>query len=328
MRQFVMLALGCFLMSAVALSCGENTSEDENSGQPKVDIPLFNSDSAYAYVARQCSFGPRVPGTAAHQACLDWMVSFFKHTGADTVIVQNGEKTLYDGTKKPVRNVIAVYGQSNENRIMLCSHWDSRPFADQESDSSLHHEAIDGADDGASGVGVLMEIARIVSANQPSSGVDIVLFDLEDWGAPEWESQGSDNGWCLGSEYWAKHTHFPGYKAQYGILLDMVGGAETRFYREYYSETNVKWLNDKVWSAANSAGLSNRFIDKTGGAITDDHIPVMRYAGIPCIDIVAYNPEGDAGFPEYWHTHRDNMDNISKATLADVGKLILTLLYQ
>lgn len=329
MRQLFVLALGAFLMSVVVLSCGgaeETDQTDEYSSD--MNLPSFNHDSAYKYVERQCSFGPRVPGTYAHQACMEWMVAFFEANGADTVIVQNGEKTIYDGTKKPVRNVVAVYERSNENRVMLCAHWDSRPFSDQEETDDLRKRAIDGADDGASGVGVLMEIARIMSDKRPPVGVDIILFDLEDWGAPEWDSRSDgDNGWCLGSEYWAEHTHFFGYKAQYGILLDMVGGAESRFYREYFSETNAKWLNDKVWSTAKNLGLGNRFIDINGGAITDDHIPVMRYAGIPCIDIVAFNPEGDQGFPKYWHTQGDNMKIISKSTLADVGKLLVAILY-
>lgn len=329
MKYFRMLALGSLLMSAVALSCGEGNSSEQGEISSDMNLPSFNHDSAYSYVARQCSFGPRVPGSDAHQACLDWMVAFFKANGADTVIVQKGEKTLYDGSVKPLRNLVAVYGQAKEARVMLCSHWDSRPFADQEDSESLRHSAIDGADDGASGVGVLMEIARIINVNEPASGVDIILFDLEDWGAPEWDSRADgNNGWCLGSQYWAEHTHFPSYKAQYGILLDMVGGSESRFFREYYSETNAKWLNDKVWETARNAGLDNRFVDQMGGAITDDHIPVMRHAGIPCIDIVAFSPDGDAGFPVYWHTHNDNMENISKATLSDVGNLLLALLFQ
>ncbi|MCQ2344509.1 MAG: M28 family peptidase [Paludibacteraceae bacterium] len=329
MRNFIILALASFLMSVVALSCSEGQATEERTEKATMDIPQFNYDSAYSYIERQCSFGPRVPGTEAHQSCLDWIVSFFKENGADTVIVQKGETTLYDSTKKTVLNVIAVYGQEKENRVMLSSHWDSRPFADMEILKENRQKPIPGADDGASGVGVLMEVARIMNNNRPKMGVDIILFDLEDWGAPEWLANASgDNGWCLGSQYWALHTHIPGYKAQFGILLDMVGGSESRFFREYFSETSAKWLNDKIWNTAKEIGLSNRFIDQTGGAITDDHIPVMQHTGIPCIDIVSFNPEGDAGFPDYWHTLHDNMDNISKATLADVGKLLLTLLYQ
>ena len=328
MRKVCWLALAVALVSFLSVSCADEAQEDGQSQEAEKVLPDFSADSAYSYVEKQCSFGPRVPGTEAHEACLEWFVEFFKANGADSVIVQNGEMKLYNGSIKPVRNVVAVYDIENENRVMLCSHWDSRPFADNEANPDERRKAIQGADDGASGVGVLMEIARIINNVKPSEGVDIVLFDLEDWGAPDWEAKANgDNGWCLGSMYWAQHTHFPGYRAQYGVLLDMVGGSDDVFYREYFSETNVKWLNDKVWSTAKSAGLESRFVDKNGGAITDDHISVLRYAGIPCIDIVAYNPETETGFPEYWHTQKDDMRNISQSTLADVGKLLLMLLY-
>lgn len=313
------------------MGCGNTSSSD--SYDSDVDsipaMPGFNADSAYSFVERQCAFGPRVPGTDAHAACLKWLVSEFSRLGADTVIVQEGFARIYSGDMKPLRNVIVSFNASSDRRLLFCAHWDSRPFADNEFLVENRRRAILGADDGASGVGVLLELARILGLNPPSVGVDIILFDLEDWGAPEWEHSVLADGedWCLGSRYWALHRHIPGYRPEYAVLLDMVGGNDERFYREYFSERNAKWLNDKVWGQASAIGLSSRFVDEIGGAITDDHLPLYDIASIPSIDIVAFNQNRDNGFPEYWHTLNDDMSNISKTTLSDVGNLVVSLIY-
>lgn len=310
------------------LSCAEDNKTDDDSVATQVILPDFDADSAYAFVAEQCAFGPRVPGTEPHRACGDMLVERLRASGADTVYEQCGQTTLYNGRPIALRNIIASFNAKADNRIMLCSHWDSRPYADEEASEAARLKPILGADDGASGVGVLLEMARIMGRQKPEMGVDIMLFDLEDWGAPEWEkSRRDDHGWCLGSQYWAEHTHIPGYRAQYGVLLDMVGGRDSRFCREYFSESNARWVNDKVWAAAAKLQLSERFPDRQGGAITDDHLPVMQSARIPCIDIVAFNSDNDSGFPPYWHTSADNMDNISRATLSDVGRVLVSLVY-
>lgn len=328
MKKILPLLLLVFLFSFTTMSCGEEAAGQSETETEKSVKPAFNADSAYAYVARQCSFGPRVPGSEAHRACGDWLVAQLKAFGADTVYRQTGETTLYDGRKMQLLNIIASFNSEASNRVMLCAHWDSRPFADEEAQQSARQQAIMGADDGASGVGVLLEAARILGQQKPNIGVDIMLFDLEDWGAPEWEtSRRDDHGWCLGSQYWAARAHQPGYRAQYGILLDMVGGNGSRFYREYFSEGQAKWLNDKVWDAAHRLSLDNRFVNAQGGAITDDHLPIMQIAKIPCIDIIAYNANAESGFPDYWHTTRDDMSNISRAALNDVGRVLIELIY-
>ena len=288
----------------------------------------FDADSAYRYVAEQCAFGPRVPGTDAHRLCASYLTAHFTRLGADTVICQRGSTTLYNGTKMPVVNIIAQYGLKHSNRVLLCAHWDSRPFADEEAHPSDRRQPIIGANDGASGVGVIMEIARQLSMTEAKVGVDLILFDLEDWGAPEWERNlaSEDGGWALGSAYWAAHPHVAGYKAQYGILLDMVGGAGAQFYREYISEANAQWVNDRVWAAAAQLGYSQQFVNRIGGGVTDDHLNVMR-AGIPCIDIIQYDPTTNSSFNPRWHTTRDNLSGIDPSTLHTVGTVVLSLLY-
>jgi len=327
--KFNLIIVAAALVAALFSSCGDAKSTDDKE-ETTVNVPVFDADSAYAYVERQYLFGPRVPASPAHDSCLQWMVECFHSFNADTVIVQRGEVKIYDGTTKPLANVIASYNVEATTRILLCSHWDSRPFADQDFDPAMRNTPIPGVDDGASGVGVLLEIARNLGIQKPNIGVDIIFFDLEDWGAPEWEnrSANADNGWCLGSQYWAKNKHELGYRAQFGILLDMVGGADTKFYREYFSDMGAKWVNDKVWGMAHDLGMDGRFVSSEGGAITDDHVAVMKFGEIPCIDLVAYNPNGKSGFPEYWHTHGDDMSNISRNTLGDVGTLLMHIIYK
>lgn len=291
------------------------------------EVPTFNADSAYQYVKAQCDFGPRVPGSEAHSVCLAYFVEQFKAFNADTVIVQEGEMTIYDGTKKPVRNVVASYGLGKSNRVMICAHWDSRPFADNDINPDNRRKPIVGANDGASGVGVILELARQLGMKDAAMGVDLILFDLEDWGAPDWEqSKLADGGWALGSKYWALHPHVPGYHAQFAILLDMVGGRGAQFYREYFSEQYAGWVVDRVWNKAADLGLGHLFVNQRGGGVTDDHINVIR-AGIPCIDIINFQADTESSFGDYWHTHNDDMRNIDPVTLDAVGRVLMEIVY-
>lgn len=319
------------LVVAIFSSCGSAKSgKSENTANDISSVPVFSADSAYSYIERQFLFGPRVPATSAHDSCLNWMVETLRGFNADSVMIQRGEVKIYDASTKPLANVIASYNLQANSRILLCAHWDSRPFADQDVNPEIRKMPIPGVDDGASGVGVLMEVARNLGMQTPNVGVDIIFFDLEDWGAPEWENRSAseENGWCLGSQYWAKNKHEMGYTAQFGILLDMVGGSDTKFYREYFSDMGARWVNDKVWNMAHDLNMDDRFVSRAGGAITDDHMAVMKFGGIPCIDIVAYNPNGNSGFPAYWHTHKDDMSNISRNTLHDIGTLLLHIIYK
>lgn len=289
-------------------------------------VPTFNADSAYAFVQAQVDFGARVPATAAHAACADYLTATLERFGAQ-VEVQQGEMPLYSGEKKPLKNIIGRFNTDAKKRILLCSHWDSRPFADQDPNPANHHTPILGANDGASGVGVLLEVARQLSTNAPAVGIDIVFFDLEDWGAPEFYTGAErSDAWCLGSQFWAKEAKNAGYKADFGILLDMVGASGAQFYREQFSSHFARAVQDEVWNTAQSLGFGNTFVDAHGGAITDDHYYVNTMAGVPCIDIIQYNPYGTTGFGDYWHTLADDMRHIDRRTLYMVGQTLLQLI--
>jgi hypothetical protein len=320
----------CVVVALMFLAACGFTSQKAESMTEKVAervVPKFNSDSAYEYVKAQCDFGPRVPGSEAHALCLAYFVEKFNGFGADTVIVQEGESVIYDGTKMPIRNVIASYGVGKSNRVMICAHWDSRPFADNDVNLANRRKPIIGANDGASGVGVIMELARQLGMKDAAMGVDLILFDLEDLGAPDWaETRLSDGGWALGSKYWASRPHVSGYQAQFGILLDMVGAQGAQFYREYFSDRYASWVLDRVWSKAAEIGLSNVFVNQQGGAVTDDHVNVLK-AGIPCIDIIQFQRDTESGFGDYWHTHNDDMRNIDRATLDAVGRVLMEIIY-
>ena len=323
-KYFLFAIVLSFLSACSFASHSEKTKQDDTIVRV---VPTFNPDSAYQYVKAQCDFGPRVPGTEAHTACLQYFVEQFSRFGADTVIVQEGESMIYDGTKMPIRNVVASYGLGKPNRVMICAHWDSRPFADNDINPDNRRKAIIGANDGASGVGVMMELARQLGQKNAAIGVDLILFDLEDWGAPDWEqSKLSDGGWALGSKYWASRPHIPGYQAQFAILLDMVGAQGAQFYREYFSGQYASWVVDRVWNKAADLGLGHVFVNQRGGGVTDDHINVNR-AGIPCIDIIQFQTDTETGFGDYWHTHNDDMRNIDPLTLDAVGRVLMEIIY-
>ena len=323
-KYFLFAIVLSFLSACSFASHSEKTKQDDTIVRV---VPTFNPDSAYQYVKAQCDFGPRVPGTEAHTACLQYFVEQFSRFGADTVIVQEGESMIYDGTKMPIRNVVASYGLGKPNRVMICAHWDSRPFADNDINPDNRRKAIIGANDGASGVGVMMELARQLGQKNAAIGVDLILFDLEDWGAPDWEqSKLSDGGWALGSKYWASRPHIPGYQAQFAILLDMVGAQGAQFYREYFSDQYASWVVDCVWNKAADLGLAHVFVNQRGGGVTDDHINVNR-AGIPCVDIIQFQTDTETGFGDYWHTHNDDMRNIDPLTLDAVGRVLMEIIY-
>ena len=323
-KYFLFAIVLSFLSACSFASHSEKTKQDDTIVRV---VPTFNPDSAYQYVKAQCDFGPRVPGTEAHTACLQYFVEQFSRFGADTVIVQEGESMIYDGTKMPIRNVVVSYGLGKPNRVMICAHWDSRPFADNDINPDNRRKAIIGANDGASGVGVMMELARQLGQKNAAIGVDLILFDLEDWGAPDWEqSKLSDGGWALGSKYWASRPHIPGYQAQFAILLDMVGAQGAQFYREYFSDQYASWVVDRVWNKAADLGLGHVFVNQRGGGVTDDHINVNR-AGVPCIDIIQFQTDTETGFGDYWHTHNDDMRNIDPLTLDAVGRVLMEIIY-
>ncbi len=326
-KAFIFIAsMGSFLL----LSCGKsnvNTNKLKTVNTQSVLVPEFNGDSAYHYIATQVAFGPRVPNTEAHQRCALYLEQTLRRFGAE-VIVQHAEVKAFDGTTLQIRNIIGQYQPAKRNRILLFAHWDSRPFADHDPDASKRNHPIDGANDGGSGTGLLLEIARQLQQTPTDMGVDIILFDAEDYGTPDHIQTGyKPDTWCLGSQYWGKNPHVKGYEARYGILFDMVGAANAAFFKEGYSMEFAPRLVKQIWQTASDLGYGNYFVWSDGGTITDDHFYVNKLRGIPCVDIIQYDPTTNTSFGSYWHTHADDMANISAATLKAVGQTVLTVVY-
>jgi len=311
-----------------AWSCGSPAQKTEVATKaPAKPYPTFSPDSAYAFVQKQVDFGPRVPETEAHEATKNWLLAKFEGYGF-TVETQDFEAKTYDGLTWGLSNIIASYNPQATKRILLAAHWDTRRIADK--DTERMDEPIDGANDGASGVGVLMEIARVIGSQElkPEVGIDIILFDGEDDGEPE-NATSRDNSqiwWCLGSQHWSKNKHKPNYSAYYGILVDLVGAKGARFYREGYSRQYASGIIKKVWDNAAQIGQSDFFIYKDSPEIMDDHLFVNEFAKIPMIDIIEFSP--DFGFAQYHHKHSDTMDIIDRRTLQAVGETVLFTVYQ
>lgn len=286
----------------------------------------FSADSAFAFVKAQCDFGPRVPNSEAHRLCGDYIAAKFRSYGLD-VVEQRTVFTGWDGKQLDGRNIIAAYAPENPERVIVCAHWDSRPWADADPDSANHRKPVMAANDGASGVAVMLEVARKLGELRPEVGVDFICFDAEDYGAPYW-GEGPEDGsdWCLGSQYWSRHPHKPDYKARFGVLLDMVGGRGARFCREGFSLQYAQDIVAKVWGAAATAGAEAFFPNADGTYAVDDHRPMNEVAGIPTIDIIPYMADGGGSFGPTWHTVVDTPDNIDPATLAAVGQTVLQVL--
>lgn len=319
MKKLVLLCLAAFL----AVSCNKAETSSEGTAKEKtVDtkIPLFNADSCYTYVKRQTDFGPRVPNSEAHQACGEYLVGHFKSLGIKTT-VQEAQLNAHDGTTLNAKNITAAINPEAKARIFICAHWDSRPFCDEDPDPAKRKQAVLGANDGASGVGVIMELARIMAMTPPSIGIDLILFDAEDYG-----DRNTSDSYCLGSQYWAKNIDTRQYKPNFGILLDMVGAEDAVFCREGVSEQYAPFVLDLIWRRAHELGYASKFINQRVGGIVDDHYFINKITNIPCIDIIHYTDE--QGFPSTWHTSEDNMENISKSTLSVVGDVLTHIIYE
>ncbi len=322
----------CLLITSISIfniSCKGRKNTEHNNETIQTIGPKFNSDSAYAFTAKQCNFGARIMNSEAHDKCEKWIIKKFKEY-ACTVKTQKANLKAFDGTTLKATNIIASYNPKAKKRIMLCAHWDSRPWADNDPDSTNHHKPVMAANDGASGVAVMIEIARLINNKHINLGVDFVCFDAEDWGVPQWETnyQDSENSsWALGAQYFA--NNFPlKIKPQYGILLDMVGGEGAKFYKEGVSKQYALNIVDMVWNAANNAGYSEYFPMADGGMVTDDHLPINQIANIPTIDIISYYPDCEqSSFGPTWHTVNDTMEHIDKNTLQAVGQTIIQVLY-
>lgn len=328
MKKHFAITFTILFFGLLAISCGGGTKQnttEQNQQAAVVEKPQFSGDSAYRFVAEQVAFGPRVPESEAHAKCRDYLAGKLEQYGAK-VTVQKGTSTLYNGRSIPIYNVIGEMNPDAGNRVLLMAHWDSRPFADEDSDPAKRRQPILGANDGASGVGVLLEVARLIDAAENTDlGVDIVFFDVEDYGHPSWEGEGG--GWCLGSKYWAENPHRLGYRARYGILLDMVGAPNAQFFYEHYSQLYASSILEMVWDNAIKNGFGGYFVKKQGGAIVDDHLPVNEILKIPSINIIQYNPNTPTRFYEHWHTHKDDMNSIDKNTLYAVGQTLVNVIF-
>ena len=327
MKQIVMIFFAALLLVACKNSAGSNETAMQPVG------PTFMEDSAYLFCQKQCEFGPRVMNYKAHDFCGDWIAKKFGQYGLE-VTKQSTVVKGYDGTPLNCTNIIASYQPEKADRILICAHWDSRPWADNDPDEENWHKPVMAANDGASGVAVMLELARLLNITSDSiaqtlPGIDFICFDAEDWGTPQWsEAEDASDTWALGAQYWAANPHCEGYKARYGILLDMVGGQGARFFRERYSQHYAQNVVSRVWQAASVVGYGSYFPPQDGGGITDDHVPVNQVAGIPCIDIIPYYPDcEESSFGPTWHTVNDDMEHIDKNTLKAVGQTLVQVIF-
>lgn len=321
-RKIVTPLLLSLFITALCIGCNlgkrSQSSSDLTQGNDskQEELSPFSADSTYNFVAHQVSFGPRVANSAPHKACGDWLVEKLTSYGAE-VFEQKAVVDNKKGAQIPIRNIIASFNKENSNRILLIAHWDTRPIADNDPFPSLQKEPILGADDGASGVAVLLEIARLMKATNSNAPIDILFADAEDMG----ESNNEDS-WCLGSTYWSKNPHLKDYKADFGILLDMVGAKGACFMWEYFSKTYAPGILSEVWKTAIELGHGKYFVNADGAALTDDHVPIIKNLGIPTIDIVNFDTKRENGFGEHWHTHSDNLEVIDKEVLLAVGSTV------
>ncbi len=320
-----------FLFAAsLLLACGADNDHEQKNAAPAevitaapVNAPQFDADSAYNYIGTQVAMGPRTPGSQAQVKCATWMEGKLA-SFCDTVYKQEVKVTGGDGKSLPCINLIGVINPKAVKRILLLTHWDSRPWADQ--DVKDKDKPILAADDGGSGVGVLLEMARQINAKglPEGLGIDILFTDVEDYGQTRW----GEDSYCLGTQYWARHPHIPGYRADFGILLDMVGARGAQFPLEGISTHFASDVQQRIWRAAAEAGYGSYFPYTAATQITDDHVPINELTGIRTIDIINLSQDGEKVFPAHWHTHADNMDIIERSTLKAVGQTLLHAIYE
>ena len=298
--------------------------------------PAFSSDSAYAYIERQMAFGPRVPNGAAHMQCAVWLIEQLRACGAE-VELQKGFMPDYRGNNQQIYNIIGHFNTpetASRSRVLLGAHYDTRPWCDEEPDYSDRFYNVPGANDGASGVGVLLEVARQLGMRLQDSAVsfqpvDIIFFDCEDMGTPRFYTGAErEDTWCLGSQLWAmNYSRQPSAVSyQYGIVLDMVGAPDAFFPLEMYSTRYAQNYQQKIWRSAEQLGYGALFANQQSYPITDDHYYINYIAGIPCVDVIHYDIRNATGFPGWWHTRQDDMGNISKSTLQAVGEVVMSQL--
>lgn len=291
---------------------------------------MFDADSAFVYIEKQLSFGPRVPGSISHDNCTQWIIGKLSEY-VDTVSVQNASVTSFDGKSLPLTNIFGQINPQLNERVLLVAHYDSRPWADQETNPEKMYLPIPGANDGASGTAVLLELARVISKLNLQKGIDFLFTDVEDYGVPEYLSESHNEinemeSWCLGTQYWIDRMPYGRFNLpQYAILLDMVGGVNAKFHREYFSQRFASEIMDVIWNKANSLGYGDTFINEIGNPITDDHIYLIK-ASIPTVDIIENKHPSTGSFNPTWHTLNDDINNIDKSTLKKVGHTVFKVI--
>lgn len=305
------IAAGAALLLIAAAGCERGSGQSTTYGVTAIDtsiVPPFSGANAHALLRRQVEFGPRVAGRAGHAAQLGWMMRHLRDR-ADTVMVQPFDHTDAEGRQLRMSNVFARFNTVARDRILLIAHWDTRPTADM--DDERRNEPIAGANDGASGTAVLLELASVLSSHSPPIGVDILLVDGEDYGPGE-------SHMYLGAKHFAANQP-QNFSPLYGILVDMVGDRDPRYPIEGNSFEYAPEVVERVWSVAGQLGLGHMFPRAQGGRITDDHIPLNK-AGIRTIDIIDFDYE-------HWHTHGDTVENTSPVGLEAVGRVLAALIY-
>lgn len=339
-RNFFLGFLGILGLLGVLVSCNKKAATAER--------PAFCADSAYVYIEKQMAFGPRVPNSAAHTQCAVWLIEQLRACGAE-VELQKGQMPDYRGNNQAIYNIIGHFTtpeNATRPRILLGAHYDTRPWCDEEPDYADRFYNVPGANDGASGVAVLLEVARQLSLrmdttrnpspvtrNPLSTPVDIIFFDCEDSGSPKlYTGAEREDTWCLGSQLWAtsyaqkKNSQLSVVNYQYGIILDMVGAPDAVFPLEMYSSQYAENYQHKIWRAAEQLGYGAMFSNEHSYPITDDHYYINEIAGIPCVDVIHYDMRNATGFPFWWHTRQDTISNISKSTLQAVGEVVMSQL--
>lgn len=333
MKQFPVFLNIILISSSILLSsCPGRRAEYQaeravNNGALDRIVPEFDADTAYYYIARQVAFGPRVPNTQTHLNAAAWLAETLGRF-TDTLIVQHARVRASDGTVLQIQNIIGSFDLDNPRRVLLVAHWDTRPWADYDPDPANHWKPIPGANDGGSGTAVLLEIARqIAAAERPGVGIDIILFDAEDYGEHRTVSGRIEDSWGLGSQFWARNPHVRNYNALYGLNLCMVGAYDARFLHEGFSERYAASVIRKVWRKAHELGYAEFFPNEDGGFIINDHYYVNTILNIPTINIIHQEKNGDHGFFRYWHTMQDDMPIIDRTVLRAIGQTVLAVVY-
>lgn len=327
-RYFKLGVLGVLGFLGLLVSCNKQTAV--------IERPSFCADSAYAYIEKQMAFGPRVPNSASHMQCAVWLIEQLRACGAE-VELQKGFMPDYRGNNQQIYNIIGHFytaETASRPRALLGAHYDTRPWCDEEQDYQDRFYNVPGANDGASGVGVLLEVARQLGMRMQDTTagfqpVDIIFFDCEDMGTPRvYTGEEREDTWCLGSQLWATNysNQQSAVRYKFGIVLDMVGAPDAVFPREMYSTNYAANYQQQIWRSAEQLGYGALFSNQQSYPITDDHYYINYLAGIPTVDIIHYDMRNATGFPFWWHTRQDNMDNVSKSTLQAVGEVVLSQL--